>query len=731
MRTFRLTFPANVTAEAVAAILRIGAAEPRGTVWSPRPPIDFRTVIGRNDVAWWVTVPNRLVRPLQAASERELPGLDWSEDPLPRLELTAASELRIDSGERLLATDLAEPTIARLLGVARRLRKSESLLVQWQIGAWLPRSPIPPARAPQPRSIWNLPEWGNPVRDSEQVSAARKKQTEHIFGAVGRLAVSGATGARADQLLASMAGSYQLLRAPGVGVSRRHIPARLVLRRATRQRVSQIDPPVRATATELAGLIGWPIGNPVLPGVRYPLAPRLPLDERSLVTARPGDRVLGVSGLPAQATNPSKRVVLPPRDGLRHTHLIGPTGTGKSTLLAHLILADITAGRGVVVIDPKGDLVPDVLARVPASRRDSVAVLDATDAAPIGFNPLTGHDRMLGVDGVLHVLHSIWSGSWGPRLGDVLHSGLATLAATPGHSLAELPLLLSDPVFRRPLVRAAVAGDPLGLGTFWPWFDGLSDDMRAQVLSPVMNKLRGFISRPALRAVLGQAEPRFDLASVFTEGRALLVRLPKGELGTEGAQLLGSTLVSHLWRLTLSRTAIHPSKRRPVFFYLDEFQEFLRLPLDLADALVQSRGLGVGLVLAHQHLEQLDRPVRSAVLANVGSRIAFRLDHDDATTFAHRSGGQLTADNLSGLSAYEAYASLMVDGEATPFGSLATLPLPDPTVDPAVIQAASRARFGVEAAATEQRLRDLLGGVKDPSGESGVLGGRRAPRGES
>ena len=48
-------------------------------------------------------------------------------------------------------------------------------------------------------------------------------------------------------------------------------------------------------------------------------------------------------------------------------HVVGKTGVGKSTLLLNMILGDIKAGRGTVVIDPRGDLITDILDRLPAS----------------------------------------------------------------------------------------------------------------------------------------------------------------------------------------------------------------------------------------------------------------------------------------------------------------------------------------------------------------------------
>ena len=725
MRTFQLFFPTEVTAEAVASVLRTAAAESRGSLVRTTPPAVLETVLTNKSTTWWLSAPGSLARSLQVAAEHELPGMTFAEATRPQVPVVHAVELQARSGERRLTADLAEGAIRRLLGIGATLQSGETLLIQWQVGTWLHRSPVPAASAAEPRTIWNLPEWGNPVRDSEQIAELRKKQSEHVFAAIGRIAVGGARHGRAAVIAADAVNAYQLLRAPGVGISRRWLPSWLVRRRLHRARVPRLDPALRLTPTELAAVVGWPVGNPVVRGVRYVAARTLDIDERCLtISPRPTDRLIGA----ASSSRQSDRLVrIGTQASLRHLHVVGPSGAGKSTVLAQLILSDIRAGRGVVVIDPKGDLVTDVLERVPDRTRNQIVVLDPSDVAPVGFNPVSG--GTLGVDSVLHVLRSIWASSWGPRMADVLHAGLLTLAASPGHGLPELPLLLTDAGFRRPLVARAVAQDPIGLGTFWPAFEALSDEARLQVLAPVMNKLRAFLLRPDLRAVLGQAKPRIDLQSVFTERRAVLVRLPKGDLGTEGAQLLGSLLVAHLWRLGLRRAAIPRSQRHPVFIYLDEFQEFLRLPMDLPDVLVQARGLGIGLVLAHQHLGQLDPGVRSAVLANAGSRMAFRLDHDDAQVIAKRSGGRVRPEDFMALRAFEAYTSILVEDETTPYGSLVTRPLAEPTNSSVELLKRNRELWGVPRTDTEQRLRDLVAGTAGATIEAGPLGGRPAAGG--
>ena len=65
------------------------------------------------------------------------------------------------------------------------------------------------------------------------------------------------------------------------------------------------------------------------------------------------------------------------------------TGTGESTLIETLALQDIESGNGFALIDPHGDLVARVAARIPASQRERVIYLNATDPTqPYGYNPL-------------------------------------------------------------------------------------------------------------------------------------------------------------------------------------------------------------------------------------------------------------------------------------------------------------------------------------------------------
>jgi hypothetical protein len=408
------------------------------------------------------------------------------------------------------------------------------------------------------------------------------------------------------------------------------------------------------------------------------------------------------------------RLGIPPKDALEHCHIIGPTGSGKTTVMLNLILADIYAGRSVLVIDPKTDLVHDVLERVPAAREQDVVVLDPSDACPVGFNPLAykGKNPALTADAILAVLRDIFADSWGPRTNDILSSALLTLAQIPGASLVWLPALLTDETFRRKRVKNL--SDPIGLGSFWAGFEAMSQGERNQAVAPVMNKVRSFLLRPQLRAMLGQAEPKFSLMDLFSQRKIILVPLNKGLIGHENARLLGSLVVSQLWALALSRAGIPPEKRHIVGIFIDEMQDYLSLPTDLADALSQARGLGISLTLAHQYRAQLPASLRAGVDSNARSKIVFGLSAADAREMAAMAP-ELTPEDFMLLPRYRVYAHLLNGGKSTGWIQGRTLP-PTPVIRPAhELKAMSMAKYGKPIEKVEREYLKVLGHTR-PSG---------------
>jgi hypothetical protein len=695
---YRLRWPREVTPEQVAQACHVLA-----TVGGQ--PIVLEAVGMSGHVEHRLALPaaraGGTVNQLQAA----IPGLALETlSERPPLDVAHAVGLRLSTRRRPLRTDDMASVNRAILTALAGARRGERLVIQWLLGRALT-----PMAVPNQLVGWDAESWlgalllapfsAPQAADPEVRNALRNKQAEPGWQAALRLAVAAKTGTRERQLIAQLIGALRSSEAPGV-----HFQARATGTRGVHRAQIPWRWPLRLNAHELAVASAWPIGltseQPVAGVSSRLIAP-------SAVISRRG-RVLGEATFPGR----ERPVALTPLDSLRHLHAVGPTGTGKSTLLLNLITQDMTAGRAVVVIEPKGDLIEGVLARIPADRMADVVLLDPSDTErPVGLNPLAlnGRSPELAADQLLGLFHSLYLANWGPRTHDILGASLLTLTRSKGMSLAALPLLLTDAGFRRRVVPKVA--DPIGLGPFWSTFEAWSEGERAAAIAPVMNKLRPLLLRPELRAAIGQTRASFDLRRVFTERKLLLVNLSKGLLGPESAALLGSLLISQLWQAVLGRGAIAPERRHPVFVYVDEFQDYLHLPLDLADALAQARGLGVGFTLAHQYLHQLEPRMRSAVLANAQSRVAFRLPSEDARAIAADSP-QLGAEDFQSLGAFETYAQLVARNAVQPWCSLRTLPAPPPCSDPATVRAASRTAYGVDRAYIEADLQRLFGGRK-------------------
>ena len=397
--------------------------------------------------------------------------------------------------------------------------------------------------------------------------------------------------------------------------------------------------------------------------------------DRSKVTSINAPKLLG----DAQAGG-RRPVCLSVPDSRFHLHVMGATGSGKSTLLTNLVLGDVEAGRGVVVIDPKGDLITDLCDRLPAGTESRTVLIDPEDptAAPV-LNVLAGDDPDLVVDNLVGIFRSIFAAFWGPRTDDVLRSACLTLmrhAAATGTStsLADVPRLLSDEDFRAPRV-AAVAYDSVGLGGFWSSYNAMSESSRAQVIGPVMNKLRAFLLRDFVRSVVGRPDSSFDMGKVL-DGGICLVRVPKGILGEETAKLLGSFVVAQVWQSALHRARLGQSARVDATLVVDECQNFLNLPRSFDEMLAEARGYRLSMVLAHQHLGQLPKELREAVSANARSKVWFSMSPEDARVLSRHVAPEISEHDLAHLGAYTAAARLVVAGEEMPAFTLCTRPAP-------------------------------------------------------
>lgn len=355
-------------------------------------------------------------------------------------------------------------------------------------------------------------------------------------------------------------------------------------------------------------------------------------------------------------------------DRRSHMYIIGKTGTGKSTLLKTMVLQDVGAGRALALFDPHGDLVEEVLGRVPTHRRSDVIYLD-TPRGNWTFNPVSGvrpGQEALATAELIEVFKKIWTEDWGPRLEHLLRNVLFTLLEIPGSSLADVHCILTDRVYREEVAGTLTNED---VREYWlVEYARYSPPFRAVVVAPLQNKLGALLTDPRLHSIIAAEENSFNLNSVMDEGKILLVNLSRGQIGEGPATVLGALLAARIGLAGLARADRPEADRRDFHLYLDEFQMFATR--SLATMLAELRKYRVSLVLANQYLAQLDTAVRDAVLGNVGTLVSFRVSADDAAYLARELEPKFEELDLISLPNYHVYLRLMIDGQVSqPFSA--------------------------------------------------------------
>lgn len=325
-----------------------------------------------------------------------------------------------------------------------------------------------------------------------------------------------------------------------------------------------------------------------------------------------------------------------------HMYVIGTTGQGKSKFLESLLVDDIRAGRGCGLVDPHTDLARDTLAHLLSTGffRDPEAVERVIYFDPtrtdfiIPFNvlnsPLPAYSVAMSV---IEAFRRTWPKALeeAPRFTNIALAVLMVLIET-GKSLIEMPLLLTNQEYREHLLER-VQDEEL-LQFFHDRFDRWGRET-AIMTESVLNKVTAFSFNPYLRHLLGASENRLDFRAIMDEGKVLIVDL--GNCDGETRRLVGSLVVTGMEMAALSRKD-QQGVRRPFYLFLDEFQDFCAndgAAKTLAQILSECRKFGLHLHLAHQTLGQVQQRVSSA-LGNVGIKVVFSVDREDAEVMARK-----------------------------------------------------------------------------------------------
>ena len=405
--------------------------------------------------------------------------------------------------------------------------------------------------------------------------------------------------------------------------------------------------------------------------------------------------------------NQFKKFGIKDDDRRRHMYLIGKTGMGKSTILENMIVDDIRSGKGVMVVDPHGDLAEKIIDYIPSSRVNDVIYFNPADIEyPIAFNvveQVDPHLRHLVASGLIGVFQKLWADSWGPRLEYILRNAILAILDYPGSTLLAVTRMLSDKNFRKKVIEKIQ--DPV-VKSFWVnEFAGYANNFAAEAVSPIQNKVGQFLSSSLIRNIVGQVKSTIDLREVMDLGKILIMNLSKGRIGEDNSALLGAMMITKVQLSAMSRVDILERERKDFYLYIDEFQNFTTD--SFANILSEARKYRLNLIMAHQYIEQLGEKVKPAVFGNVGTLVVFRVGATDAEELVKEFMPVFTEEDLVNLAKYEFYIKLMIDGLASdPFSARGLAPLTEEekTGNKEKMIKVSRERYAKQRAVVEDKI---------------------------
>ena len=312
------------------------------------------------------------------------------------------------------------------------------------------------------------------------------------------------------------------------------------------------------------------------------------------------------------------------------TYIIGLQGMGKSGLLEELILADIKQEIGVCVLDPHGELVDNIIARLPDGQKEEKVIhLDLAETNYFfGLNlfacpdPTSDDEITKVVNQVVHVFEKAFGISMEatPRIYDYLFYSAYTLIANPGYTLIDIPLVF-DAACRSTLLANVHSSD---VHKFWAAVKQLPPTDQSREERELLRRLND-LSHAPLRYIVGQSLSTIDLRRIMDEGKILLVKLDRQR--EQATSLIGSILVAHILNAANARQT-----NKLFNLYADEFQNFATE--DFTILLEQARKRGIGVTMAHQNRSQLelsdrqaDKNLKARTL-NVGNLVVFRVPTD-------------------------------------------------------------------------------------------------------
>jgi hypothetical protein len=342
---------------------------------------------------------------------------------------------------------------------------------------------------------------------------------------------------------------------------------------------------------------------------------------------------------------------------LRHAHISGLTGAGKSVLIENLALDLAERPWGFCLIDLHGGLSRTVADKLPDHRFWKDATYwDLSEDDFLGINPIKDvpkDRRPLVSDNIVSIFVHLFrpnakqERNFYDAVGQRLLGQSLRLLMDNELSLIELAQVLTDFDFRTHLLEHC---SDAAVKDFWQEeFAGYSDRQRVDYTTGLLADLDYLTTNPSVTRALkhGNINP----LRYMNEGRILIINLSKGKLGEKGACFLGALVATMFAQAAYEREGMADKEMTNFALIVDEFQNITTTAM--VATVSEARKYHLGLIAGHQFLGQLDHSLRDAIMGSVGNRIVFRCGGADAELYA-KDFDPFPATRLVDLSRYHA-----------------------------------------------------------------------------
>jgi hypothetical protein len=369
-----------------------------------------------------------------------------------------------------------------------------------------------------------------------------------------------------------------------------------------------------------------------------------------------------------------RKVHIKNEDRFRHFYIIGQTGTGKSSIIQLMARQDFHAGRGVCIVDPHGSLIEDLIPYIPRSRADDVIYFNPADTErPMGLNLLEGKTAeekdLIALDAMNMMVKMFGEEIFGPRIQDYFRNGCLTLMddEDEGGAITDLVRLFTDDEWGK--YKVSKVKNPI-VRSFWEKQMAATGQREKQEMIPYFAaKFGQFTTNTLIRNIVGQTKSAFDVADCMNTGKILLMNLSKGLIGDINSTLLGLMVVNKIQVAAMRRQRQSSTERRDFFLYIDEFQNFVTQSIE--SILSEARKYRLGLILAHQYLDQLEKDsklsggvsLKGAVFGNVGTMMFYKIGPQDAEVCAKEMAPVFSEQDMVNMEAFKGTMKLSIDGQ--------------------------------------------------------------------